>query len=66
LSRALPTLESLKNLVPQTLGKTRFDFVTFLAEAGQAEFGALCSIPKLGLKPSIRRMRRVGLLSEYK
>jgi hypothetical protein len=33
LSQALLTLESLESLVPQTLGKTAFDFVTVLAGA---------------------------------
>lgn len=31
LSQVVPSPESFKNLVPQTLGKTAFDFVTFLA-----------------------------------
>jgi hypothetical protein len=44
LSQALLTRESLKSLEPQTLGKTAFDFATFLAGAQGADIGAQCSI----------------------
>lgn len=53
LSQALPTPESLKNLVLQTLGKTRLDFVTFLAEFGQVEIGARRGIKHFGLFAAI-------------
>ena len=42
--------EPMKNLVSQTLGKTAFDFVTFLAGVQGADIGAHCSIGESGLK----------------
>ena len=54
VSRALLKPEGLKNLVPQTLGKTAFDFVTFLAGTQGADIGAKCSIGLNGLIPAIR------------
>ena len=43
-AQALLTPESLKSLVPQTLGKTTFDFVTFLTGEEGADIGTECSI----------------------
>ncbi|WP_229802356.1 hypothetical protein [Paramylibacter ulvae] len=44
LSYLMLTPELLKNPVPQTLGKTAFDFVTFLATLHGADIRASCSI----------------------
>ena len=55
LAQALLTPGSLNNLVPQTLGKTAFDFVTLLAAAEEADNSAECSIRQNGLKPDLRR-----------
>ncbi len=65
LSHTLPTQESLKIIVPQTLGKTRFDFVTFLANAGQADIGARCSIWKFGLFAAVRCTMRQGPVVKF-
>jgi hypothetical protein len=42
LAAMLP--QTLKNLVPQTLGETRYDSVTFLPSARRTDIGAPCSI----------------------
>jgi hypothetical protein len=47
--------KSLKNLVPQTLGKTLFGFVTFLAVARGPDIRAQRSIGDIGLIPVILR-----------
>ena len=52
LSQSTLGLKSLKNLVPQTLGKTAFDFGSFLASLKQAILGATCSIGHSGLNPA--------------
>ncbi|MEM9763181.1 MAG: hypothetical protein AAF968_11820 [Pseudomonadota bacterium] len=51
------TLKTLKILMPQTLGETRFDFDTFLAAPRKADIHALRSIEHSGLKPVIRQFR---------
>ena len=48
-AQALLTPAWLKRPVPQNLGKTAFDFVTFLAGSEEADIGAECSIRKKGL-----------------
>ncbi|WP_299971819.1 hypothetical protein, partial [uncultured Roseobacter sp.] len=52
LTAAIP--QTVKNLVPQTLGEIRFDIVTFLTAVREADIGALCSIMQLGLKADLR------------
>ena len=37
------------NLMPHTLGETRFDFATFLAAVRGADVGGRCSIRYFGL-----------------
>jgi len=54
LSHTVTGSETLKNLASQTLGKTRFDFVTFLTASRAADIHPHCSIPQDGLKPAIR------------
>ncbi len=43
----------MKNLLPQTLGKTLFDFVTFLAVARRPDIRAPRSIGESGLTPVV-------------
>ena len=50
--------ETLKNLVSQTLGKTRFDFVTFLAAARELDIRAQCSMWNYGLNAVIQAVRQ--------
>ncbi len=80
LSQALLTLESLKNLVPQTLGETAFGFVTFLAALKKRSLVQAAASGKLGsdlpfaailindrLAPALRTQRRtLGQLSVAK
>ena len=47
--------ETLKNLLSQTLVKTRFDFVTFLAAARESDIRAQCSMWNYGLIPDLLR-----------
>lgn len=54
LSPAATDPQTLKILVPQTLGETRFDFVTFLSPARRADDGAGCSIGDIGLYADLR------------
>ncbi|MEL6171712.1 MAG: hypothetical protein AAFR02_06810 [Pseudomonadota bacterium] len=50
----------MKNLLPQTLGKTLFDFVTFLAVAERPDIRAQRSIGEYGLVADFRRIAPVG------
>lgn len=62
LSQVLLTLGSLKNIVPQTLSETSFDFVSFLAGAQGAGTGAKSGIGQDGLVRDRRQVVDQGLL----
>ncbi|WP_300012514.1 hypothetical protein [uncultured Roseobacter sp.] len=53
LSLTTASLETLKNIVSQTLGKTLFDFVTFLAASREADIRAQCSNCQNGLEADL-------------
>lgn len=53
LSLAEMRPRALKNLLPQTLGKTLFDFVTFLAVAERPDIRAQRSIGEYGLLAAV-------------
>jgi hypothetical protein len=58
LSLRLVSPKPLKNLVPQTRGRTLFGFVTFLAVTRRRDIRAQCSIGQSGLESG-------GLLSSH-
>lgn len=53
LSQAWPSPESLKNPVPETLGKTVFDFVTFLAALDTRSLVQAGVSGRIGLKTDL-------------
>ncbi len=58
LSEGLLTPEAMKNHVPQTLGETVFDFVSFIAGAQKADIRAKCSFRHIGLTKGFRHAAR--------
>ena len=50
-----PSPNPLKIIVTQTLGKTRFDFVTFLARPAIADIRSKRRIGQKGLRAALRR-----------
>jgi len=55
--------ETLENLVPQTLGKTMFDFVRFLAAFKKRWLVQAAAFVSLGLAAVVRRNLHKGRLS---
>lgn len=63
LSQAVLMPELLKNLVPQTLGKTAFDFVTFLAGAKERTFVHSAASYNKGSKRSLTTKSAIAALN---